>query len=284
MGMLRILVCLIWAAISIAALYNGDQVIQFSQDVLQRNLSLVQENLGILNDLLDETSGVLISVEESLSTLRDAIVGVTLALTDTRPLLDEASQVITQDVPEALDGLQDSMPTLIETAAAVDDTLTFLSVLQFTIPNFFGEDWVIGLGVDYNPAVPLDQALADLSTNLEDVPDDLRGMENDLNTTSTHLLTLRDDLAVLADDLYQVNQQVDDLEPHMQALSENLLEMQSSFQGVEEKYSKMLLQIRMVYLAFFSLILVGQVPSAYIGFLLMRGKEKTEKINQDDED
>jgi len=60
--------------------------------------------------------------------------------------------------------------------------------------------------------------------------------------------------------------------------------MQSSFQGVEEKYSKMLLQIRMVYLAFFSLILVGQVPSAYIGFLLMRGKEKTEKINQDDED
>jgi len=270
MGVIRLLVCLVWSAISIAALSYGDRLIQNSQDFVGSNIALAQENLEIVADLLDKTQLVLQSVEETMDTVWDAIVDVTFTLTDTRPLLDEASQVITQDVPDALDGLQESMPTLIETAAAVDDTLTFLSAFQFTIPNFFGEDWEIGLGVDYTPEVPLDQALVDLSSNLEDMPGELRGMQNDLDNASANLLTLRDDLAVMADDLYQINQQVADLKPQINVLAANVLDFQISFQKMGENFETVLPMIRLVYMAFFSLILVGQVPSAFVGITLLR--------------
>lgn len=276
MGIIRLLVCLIWAVMSIAGMFYGDEVIQYSQDLLDRNLTQAEENLAVVYDLLGESGEVLISVEESLDTVRDAIVDVTFTLTDTRPLIDETSRVITQDVPEALEGVQASMPSLIETAAAVDETLTFLSAFQFTIPNFFGDDWQIGLGIEYDPEVPLDQALDDLSSNLEDIPEDLRGMESDLNNASINLLTLRDDLSVLADGLYAVNQQVEDLNPQIEKLAENLLDMQTSLAEMQEKYVDMLPTIRLVYMAFLSLILLGQVPSAYVGVMLMRGGDKLE--------
>ncbi len=271
MGMIRILVSLVWSVISIAGLLLGDKIIQSSKELLNRNLAMAHENLIIATDLLEESGDVLVTVENSLDTVRDAIVDVTFTLTDTRPLIDEASQIIAQDVPEAMDGVQASMPTLIETAAAVDETLTFLSALQLTVPNFFGADWTVGLGIDYDPEVPLDQALEELSRNLKDIPEDLRRMENDLNTASLNLLTLRDDLAVLADDLYAVNQQVEDLEPQLEALEENFLDMQVSLVELGEKSVDMLPTIRVFYMAFFSLILIGQVPSFYVGAMLLRG-------------
>ncbi len=285
MGMIRILVSVIWSAISVAGLLFGDKIITYSQDLLIRNLAMTHENLVIASDLLEETGDVLVTVDDSLGTVRIAIVDVTFTLTDTRPLIDEASQIIVQDVPEAMDGVQASMPTLIETAAAVDETLTFLSALQLTVPNFFGADWTVGLGIDYDPEVPLDQALEELGRNLEDIPDGLRRMENDLNTASVNLLTLRDDLAVLADDLYLVNQQVEDLEPQFEALKENFLDMQTSLLEMEEKSIEMLPTIRLIYMAFFSIILIGQVPSFYIGAMLLRGdNDDTIEKEQPDED
>ena len=265
-------------------MFYGDEVIQYLGDLLDRNLTLAEKNLAVVYVLLDESGEVLVSAEDSLDTVRDAIVDVIFTLTDTRPLIDETSQVITQDVPDALEGVQASMPSLIETAAAVDETLTFLSAFQFTIPNFLGDDWQIGLGIDYDPEVPLNQALGDLSSNLENIPEDLRGMENDLNTASMNLLTLRDDLSVLADDLYLVSQQVEDLNPQIEQLAENLLDMQTSLDNMQEKFSEMLPTIRLIYMAFLSLILLGQVPSAYVGVMLMRGGGKLEKTKVDEED
>jgi len=276
MGLIRLFVSLIWIAISIAGIYFGDDLIQYSHNLLDRNLTLVIENLGVVDNLLEESGEVLLSVEESLDTVRDAMVDVTFTLTDTRPLIDDASQVITQDVPEALEGVQASMPSLIETAAAVDDALAFLSAFQLTIPNFFGPDWKVGLGISYDPEVPLDQALGNLSSNLEDIPQDLRGMENDFRTASTNLLTLRDDLSVLADDLYEVNQQVEDLNPQIEELAEELLDLQIALKEMQDKNTDLLPTIRLVYMAFFSLILVGQIPSAYVGVMLIRSRGKNE--------
>lgn len=284
-GLIRILVSLVWCAISIIGIFFGDRLIQISEEFVTRNLNAAQENIVIINSLLGESAEILISVEDSLVTVRDAIVDVTFTLTDTRPLIDETTQVIAQDVPEAIEGVQDSMPTLIETAAAVDETLTFLSALQLTVPNFFGADWTVGLGIDYAPEVPLDQALKELSIYLQDIPEDLRRMENDLSNTSVNLLTLRDDLAVLADDLYEVNQQVEDLQPQIDALSDKLLEMQASLSKFERKYADTLPKIRLAYMAFFSLILIGQVPSFYVGAVLFRGdKEGSIEKEQSDED
>ncbi len=239
------------------------------------------DNLEILHELLDETGEVLVAVEDSLATLHTTTVDLTLLLTDTRPLIDDTAQVITQDVPQALDDVQTSMPSLIETAAAVDETLTFLSGFQLTIPNPFGEAFKIGLGVDYAPEVPLDDALVVLSGNLEGIPEDLRDLENDFKLASTNVLTLRDDLAVMADDLYEINQQIEDLGPLVGQMAEDVQISQNSVEEYQHKLDDLANQARIVYVVFFSLILLAQVPGIYAGVMILRGYDQIRKEDGD---
>ena len=233
MGGMRLLFSIIWAGLTIVAGFYGDQVLRDVQIRLQDSLELADGNLTALNAMIEVTGDVLLTVQNSLDTVHQTTVDLSLTLTDTRPLVDDAAQVITQDIPIALDGVQASMPGVIETAAAVDETLIFLSAFQFTVPNPFGADLTLGLGIDYAPDVPLDIALESLSSNLEDIPGELRGLEDDFGNTSVNLLTLRDDLSALADDLYLINQQVDELYPQVDALAASVQQLHQSLSQIQ---------------------------------------------------
>lgn len=275
MGLLLMLTSITWAGLAIAGMFYGGQVIQASPDWLEQRLSPVYESLEIVQDILIEIVDVLVEAEHSLVTLQETTVDVSLTLTDTRPLIDDASKVITQDVPEALDGVQSSMPSLIETAAAVDDALELLSRINIVIPNLFGDDWEIGLGINYSPAVPLDMALYELSYNLEDIPEDLRSMENDFQTASSNLLSLRSDLMLLTDDIYEIDQQLQDIIPQVQDLAEEIESTQDALVKKQDQFGALLPTIRLVVMTLLSLILIGQLPAMYVGLMLIRS-------NQDD--
>lgn len=271
---MRLLVCLIWAGLAIAGLYYGDQILHASKGWLDETLTPLIVGLDIVQELLVETVDVLTETGASLATVQNTTVNLTLTLTDTYPLIDDASQIITQELPTALDDIQNSMPSVIETAAAVDETLALLSGVNITIPNFFGDDLKIGLGIDYSPDIPLDQTLQELSGNLEGIPEDLRKMENDLDNASVHMITLRDDLSAVADDLYQVNQQLGNLNPQIEKLIEDIQTIHSSLEQRQARFVEALPTIRLVMIVFLSLVLLGQVPSAYVGARLLCGLNK----------
>ncbi|MBS1248650.1 MAG: hypothetical protein MAG431_00209 [Chloroflexi bacterium] len=185
------------------------------------------------------------------------------SVADTRPLVEESSQVITEDLPLALEGMQDSMPTLIETASAVDSTLRLLSAVNLSIPNPLGENFSFGLGIDYAPDVPLDQALESLNTNLEGVPEDLRGLEDNLETADANLRVLSEDLIDLENDLGRVNQQVQDLNPRVETLAENTQNIQTTLEDNQDNYKRALYMTQALYYLFWALILLGHIPSVH---------------------
>ncbi|MBL6965609.1 MAG: hypothetical protein ISR60_03550 [Anaerolineales bacterium] len=273
MGGMRLLLSIIWAGLSIAAAFYGDQVLQDVQIRLSESLELADVNLTTLTAIIEETGDVLLAAQTSLETVHQTTVDVSLTLTDTRPLVDDAAQVITQDIPIALDGVQASMPSVIETAAAVDETLIFLSAFQFTVPNPFGADLTLGLGIDYAPEVPLDIALESLGSNLEDIPGELRGLEDDFENTSINLLTLRDDLSALADDLYLINQQVDELYPQVDALAASIQQLHQSLSQIQTQLDTKIQNIWLGYLVLLGLVFISQIPAAYQGIVMIKEKK-----------
>lgn len=270
MAVLRLLVSLIWITLSVVAMIYTNRAVQQAQSWLGDTLASLVESVDNVHAVMDESSDVLIAVEESLDSAQDATIDVTVLLTDTRPLVSETTEVIASDVPDAIEGIQTSMPSLIETAATVDETLRFLSKFEASIPIPFRDALSFGLGVDYDPNVPLDQALEDLNGNLDGIPENLRGLENDLTTANENLLLVRDDLSALADDLDEINQQLKDINPQLDALTEDVQALQSTLAGVEERAATILPVARTATVAFLTLILLGQLPNIYVASLVLR--------------
>jgi len=270
MGTLRAITSILWVGLCVLGLVHGLRGIDWAGERVDENLTLAVDNLDIANDLLQEIMDIMSSIEQTLTTIKQTTVDTTITLTDSRILLNEVSQVVTQDVPDALDGVQESMPSVIEAAALVDDTLIMLSAFQFSIPIPFGQDLSIGLGVDYNPEIPLDQALENLSSNLEDVPEDLRNMEDDLTTASVNLLVMRDDLSDLADDLFLMRTQVEDINPQIETIATNVESTKDAIRETQGRIPGLLRTVRNVFIGVMILLIISQIPSGYIGWLLAR--------------
>ena len=238
MGIIWITTSLLWAVLGIAGLLYGLNGLENIQAGLSDNLTLAVESLDSVHALVDETTEVISATHQTLRTVQQATHDTGTSLADLRPLIWTTTKVVTIQVPDALEGVQDSMPTLIETAKSVDETLVWLSGFKFTIPNPFGTDWSYDLGVDYHPEVPLDQALEEMSGNLEGLPDDLRDMEEDLDAADANLIILSDDLADLAGDIEIANQQIAEITPQMESIANNIEAIQQSLQATQEAIPK----------------------------------------------
>jgi hypothetical protein len=186
-------------------------------------------------------------------------------------MLDKTSKIITQEIPQALDDVQDTMPNLIQTAGTVDQSLAFLSAFKFSIPVPFSEPLEIGLGVDYDPEVPFEESIENLSGNLEDIPDQLRSIEADLVTVDLNLAVMSEDLAGISTGLDQMRIQIADINPVL----ENVITSMNAIQGVLEdsrgRIPDWLDLAQKIYTGTFIFLILTQIPSAYLGLLMLKG-------------
>ena len=272
MGIFWIVVSLLWAGLGLWGLTIGLGWLESTQAALDENLTLAVDSLDSIEGLILNTSTVISSTSQSLTTTVTSLENASTALTDMRPLIQQTSQVVTEQVPDALDGVQDSMPTLIATAKSVDETLTWLSGFGFTVPNPFGADWHYDLGISYAPEVPLDQALEAMSGNLEEMPDDLRAMEDDLALVDDDLSLLSADLTDIAADIEAVNAQLQQSDPQLETLAANAAEIRASLHRAQSRLPDLFGTAARLLRGAMLLLLVSQIPFLYMGWLLASGK------------
>ncbi len=270
-GVIWISISLLWAGLGIAGIYYISSWLESTQASLTNNLTLVVDTLESVSVLVDGSTNVISSTHQSLATTQVSVHDASTTLADLRPLLWNTTKVVTVDVPDALDGMQDSIPSLIETAKSVDDTLTWLSNFNLTIPNPFGSDWTYDLGITYNPSVPLDQAMEDMSQSLENVPEELRELDESLATTDANLIIVSDDLAYLAGDIEILNEQIQEIVPQMEGLAGNIEEFQATFVEAEESIPESFAFAQKILLAILGLLILTQVPTMFMGGLLISG-------------
>lgn len=161
-------------------------------DAFDQTLILTSDALGSTTetiDILDETMAVLgdaaLRLGSSVDGAADTVATVAEVASDTSILLSE-------DLPADLDAIRASLDGLIDTANVIDGILGALSFV----------------GVDYDPAVPLDEALIELDARIAALPDRLRSQAVSLAEVADGMEGFAADADAIADDLDELRSQV----------------------------------------------------------------------------
>lgn len=107
--------------------------------------------LKTLDETLTITQETTATVRRAMSDLKRLADSVADSSETTAGFVADTAQITTDRVAISLAAVEQSMPGMIEAAAVIDDTLATLAIF----------------GVDYDPAVPFDEALRDIEANLD---------------------------------------------------------------------------------------------------------------------
>jgi uncharacterized phage infection (PIP) family protein YhgE len=266
---------------------------------LDTNLDLLSQSLTTITDSLILAKQTVSDVNDSLVTIEQTAGDVSLALADTQPLLAEVGDIVSNDVPNSIEAVQDSLPNMVEVAGAIDNTLTTLNNFAvdrtIAIPNPFSSeplysfDLNFDLGIDYDPNVPFDQTVRDLGTSIEGLPEQLRGLAEHIDRSSTNLQNLSDNLTTVGDDLAVVNSRIAELDPLLDEYGRIVTELNDQTRllraGINTQLEGFKQTINIVMIWF----ILTQIAPLYLGWELVTGrrmadirelKEAVEKLQE----
>lgn len=159
------------------------------------------DTLAVSTRALDAVDQTVEVIDESLSIFEETLVGVDGVFQQTEASLEEVSRVVistatllNEDIPDQVVAIQAAMDGLIDTANVVDGILGALSFV----------------GVDYNPAVPLDEALVDVSMELGELGASLSGNAEDLFSLAVSLNRLTEEIGSTGDSLAGITGQIEE--------------------------------------------------------------------------
>lgn len=110
-----------------------------------------------LDDTLAVTLETTVTVREAMVDLDRLAEAVSASSATTAAFVGETADITTDRVAVSLAAIERSMPSLVQAAEVIDDTLGALALF----------------GVDYRPPIPFDDAVRDIETNLQGLSADV---------------------------------------------------------------------------------------------------------------
>ncbi len=266
----KAILSVIWVILGVAGMIFGVRGIRMAGDAIDQAIGGIRLTAGEVTSLLTETMDVFELVDQSLSTVEKSTIDAAIAMGGTTPLIGKTSQIVVEDVPQALEDVQASMPSVIQAATAIEKALYLLSSFEFSIPIPFGNPIQLGLGIEYAPEVPLEQALTNLSGNLEGIPESMRAIETDMTRTEDNLLAVSDNLLNIAKDIDRVREQITDINPELVKLVDRLKTLQTSLENTQTRLPGNVAAIESILIAILALFILSQIPNIYSAILITK--------------
>jgi methyl-accepting chemotaxis protein len=172
----------------------GTAVVWSVVNSMDRSLTVTANAVAAADDTVRLAAETITIVSESFDTLVPAANLAAGSFEDAGAVIADSSQVVTVDVPDALDSVLDAMPAIESVAGIIDTTLGALA--------FFG--------ADYEPDVPFDQAVAEVAEAIEPLPALLRAQADPLDRLATDFEEFGAASAAMTRDLAAVQEQLDE--------------------------------------------------------------------------
>ncbi len=252
----------------------GHQVIDAVTTAVSDVLLLTSDSLDTVQETLLITKDTVTLASDSLTTVETAAVNLGGAILQTQPLIEEISKVTSVDLPNSLEAVQETIPTVAQAAGVIDDTLVSLNRLRFeeTIP-FINYTISWSLGVDYAPTIPFDTAVIQIGESLEPLPGRLRNLEQQLLVTSGNLQMLSDDVYLIADDLTLVNTQIQALNPLLDEYIATVTRINDTARMTRASINEQLERLKMGITYIMIWLVLFQVVPLYLGYTLLMGQQ-----------
>ncbi|MBK7217101.1 MAG: hypothetical protein IPH95_08635 [Candidatus Promineofilum sp.] len=276
LGLIILLTALVIFGGSIYAAYTvGDALADLGAGI-RDNLALASQSLATARNTLTLSRDTFSDVNGGLGTAVAATANASLTVADSRPLIDNVGVVVTQEVPEAVEGIQNALPNMIEVAGVIDGTLRTLSSIGIdrTINLPFGGSIPLqfDLGIDYAPAVPFDDTLRGFRASLDGLPESMRGLETDLQTTSANLDALATDLQAASDNLAVINNRVGEVLPLIDQYLALADQLSATIERVDADIDQQLEMLRLGAIVVLVFLALSQLAPLYLGWELLTGR------------
>ena len=156
---------------------------------LTNTFDLYESTLKATSDGLTVADQSLSKAVDSVTALENTIRTSGKAVQDSVPLVDTLSILMGKDLPDAILATQSALNSAQSSAKSVESTLTLLTAFPF-------------LPIDpYQPEVPLTDALGEVSTSLDPIPQSFASMEDSLKTSQGNLKMLSAQVTVIANNV-----------------------------------------------------------------------------------
>ncbi len=263
-AVILLLVGIVGIGISVAGVLFSYQVVDSLGIALDQTLELTSESLDTVTDTLLLTKQTVSQTGQAIGTVGDTTDSVAQMLDDTRPLLDDVSTVATENIPDSLDATQKTIPNLVAVAGAIDNTLEKLSSFEYE-RTILGVPIGFDLGVDYQPEEPFDESVAQIGTSLEEIPDNLRGLQVHLGAASDNLATVSGNLQTLTEDLATIEASVQEVGPLLDDYIRLVNEINGNITQTQANINDQLQLVKTGLLILFIWFGLNQLVPLYLG-------------------
>ncbi|MFN2487021.1 MAG: hypothetical protein ABR609_10525 [Acidimicrobiia bacterium] len=219
-------------------------------------LDLLTTTLATTVDGATTALETLALAEEGMIQAETALAAAGSGLTQMSDVLDNTASLLSADVPDTLDSITASFPGMIDTARVIDRTMNALSFL----------------GIEYSPAIPLDQSLGA-------VADDLAPLSEELRAQSAPLAAAANQLSVVGGAVDEVGESVRLITDELSG-SRDLL---TSYQDAANDANRIVAEVtasfdRQILIARILLVAIGMMAIVMMSVPIVLGKRELEEV------
>jgi ABC-type transporter Mla subunit MlaD len=248
---------------SLIALVLGLILVESLLADLSASFRVSESAVVAIGETVDVVEGSVARIDESLDAASASLRSVATAADIANEGLVDVAGFLEEDLPNDIEAILVAMPAAIQTASAIDSTLSALS--------FFG--------VGYSPEEPFDDSLRRVERALSDMPDDLRAQSETIRALVPAVGSLGRQTERLAEAIDEIEADLDEIGDLVVSYRVTIAEAQTS---IEETSSSLGDQAWLLRLLIVLLALGGvAVGSALIS--LARGLERIPEVVFDDE-
>ena len=278
-GVLLFLMGVFGLVFSVAGVYFGRLAIDDLGSSVDTALNRTLVSLGTAGDTLVLTKSTFDRVNTGLDTVGRTADNVAQTLLDTQPLLDSVSAVVSSDVPDSLEAIQNSIPSVANAAGTIDDTLRTLSAFEVQ-REVFGIPISFDLGIDYEPEVSLDESVLNIGKSIDGMPDSLRAIRTDLDVANDNLERVSSNITEIALDLEALGDNIQQIDPLVDEYVELIGDLEQVVVQTQEKLDSQLEFAKLVVTALFVWIGVNQVIPIYLSMDIFTRKNNATESNE----
>jgi len=180
-------------------------------DSLLGSVRLGRETLRSTANGLELTQQSLQEASASMQAVQNTLETTVKTFQDSQPMLDSVVRLLGKSLPDTVMATQNSLNVARQSAQLVDTILEAVS--------FFP-------GIEYNPEVPLNEAIGQIAASLTDLPATFIEMQKGMKDARGNIEIIQADLAVVTGEISQIETSLDEYQTTISSFQDTLKEVQ----------------------------------------------------------
>lgn len=271
LGLVMLLIGVFGVALGILGAIGSHVFLDDLFDGIEKSLDSVSQSLDTAQGTLLLAQTTVEQVNKGLDTVGSAAINLSETMSQTRPLLGEISQIVSEDLPDSVQAFQSALPGMAQSAAIIDDTLVALSNLRIE-QEILGFPINFDLGIDYAPEVPFEESINRVGDSLEGLPARLRGLEAHIETADGNLETISQDIVTMSADLEAINGSIAAVAPLLDDYMQIVTEVRDLIDRTRTRLVDQLGTVKLVVTLLMVWLGLTQIAPLYLGWELITGR------------